>query len=109
MIPLTDAEKAQHNSQKVCFLCKKEFCYDKTNKKEYKLFCKVRDLCHFTGKYRGAAHSKCNLKYKVARFAPVLFHNRSKYDNNFIIKQLAKDFKVYFNCIGEVFSPIQLK
>ena len=31
MIPLTDAEKAQHNSQKVCFLCKKEFCYDKTN------------------------------------------------------------------------------
>ena len=82
---------------------------NKTNKKEYKLFCKVRDLCHFTGKYRGAAHSKCNLKYKVPRFAPVLFHNGSKYDNHFIIKQLAKDFKVYFNCIGEVFSPIQLK
>ena len=62
MIALTDAEKAQHNSQKVCFLCKKEFCYDKTNKKEYKLLCKVRDHYHFTSRYRGAAHNKCNLK-----------------------------------------------
>ena len=69
----------------------------------------MRDLCHFTGKYRGAAHSKCNLKYEVPRFDPVLFHNGSKYDNHFIIKQLAKRFKGYFNCICELFSPIQLK
>ena len=101
MIALTDVEKAQHNSQKVCFLRKKEFCYDKTNKKEYKLLCKVRDQCHFTGRYRGAAHSNCNLKYKVPKFVPVVFHNGSTYDNHFIIKQLAKDFNGYFSCIGE--------
>ena len=101
MIPLTDQEKEAYDKEKVCFLCKGEFCYDKTNKKEYKLMCKVRDHCHFTGKYRGAAHSKCNLKYKVPKFIPAVFHNRSNYDNHFIIKQLAKDFNGYFSCIGE--------
>ena len=36
MIPLTDSEMVLHDSQKVCFLCTKEFCTDKNNKKEYK-------------------------------------------------------------------------
>ena len=58
MIPLTDDEKSSYNSQKVCFLCDKKFCVDKNNKKDYKLYCKFRNHCHFTGKYRGAAHSK---------------------------------------------------
>ena len=61
----------------------------------------VRDHCHFSGKYRDAAHIKCNLKYKVPKFIPVVFHNGSTYDNHFLIKQLAKEFKGYFNCIGE--------
>ena len=101
MIPLTDQEKETYDKEKVCFLCKGKFCYDKTNKNEYKLLCKVRDHCHFTGKYRGAAYSKCNLKYKVPKFIPVAFHNGSNYDNQFIIKQLDKDFNGYFSCIGE--------
>ena len=62
---------------------------------------KVRDHCHFTSKYRGAAHSKCNLKYKVIKFIPVAFHNGSNYNNNFIIKQLAKGFNGYFSRVGE--------
>ena len=48
--------------------------------------CKVRDYCHFTGKKGGVAHSKCNLKYKVPKFIPVVFHNGSTYDNHFVIK-----------------------
>ena len=63
--------------------------------------CKVRDHCHFTSKYCGAAHSKCNLKYKVPKFIPVAFHNGSNCDNHFIIKQLATEFNGYFSCIGE--------
>ena len=101
MIPLTDDEKLSHENQKVCFLCEKEFCVDKTNKKEYKVKCKVRDHCHFTGKYRGVAHSECNLRYKVSKVIPVVFHNGSTYDNQFVIRQLIKDFKGYFGCISE--------
>ena len=63
--------------------------------------CKVRYHCHFTGKYRGAAHSSRNLQYKVPRVIPVVFHNGSACDNHFIIRQLAKDFNGYFSCIGE--------
>ena len=101
MLPLTDSEKVLHDSQKVCSLCEKEFCTDKNNKKGYKRMCKVIDHCHFTGRYCGAAHSSCNLHYKVPKVIPVVFHNGSTYDNHFIIRQLAKDFNGYFSCIGE--------
>ena len=62
---------------------------------------KVRDHCHYTGKYRGAAHSNCNLNYKIPKEIPVVFHNGSTYDYHFIIKQLAREFKGYFHCLGE--------
>ena len=62
---------------------------------------KVRDHCHYTGKYRGAAHSICNLRYKIPKEIPVVFHNGSSYDYHFIIKQLAGQFKGYFHCLGE--------
>ena len=101
MTPLTDDEKMLHQNQKVCFICEKEFRVDKNNKKEYKLKCKVRDHCQFTGKYRGAAHSECNLRYKVPKVFEVVFHNGSSYDNHFVIKQLAKGFNGYFGCIEE--------
>ena len=86
--------------KKYVFYLKKQFCIDKISE-DYKNYCQVRDHCHFTGKYRGAAHSICNLKYKVPRFVPVLFHNGSTYDNHLIIKQLAEDFNGYFSCISE--------
>ena len=47
---------------------------------------KVRDHCHHTGKYRGTAHSICNLHYKIIKEIPVTFHNGSTYDYHFIIK-----------------------
>ena len=53
------------------------------------------------GKYRGAAHSICSLQYKISKEIPVVFHNGSTYDNHFIIKQLAREFKGYFHCLGE--------
>ena len=44
-------------------------------KKIFKLYQKVRDHCHYTGKFRGAAHSICNLNYKVPQEIPVKIHN----------------------------------
>ena len=69
--------------------------------KDYKNKCKVRNHYHFTGKYRGAAHSICNLKYKELKDIPVVFHNGSIYDNHLIIKQISKDFEGYLTCTGE--------
>ena len=75
------------------YICKKEF--DKNDKK------KIRDHCHYTGKYRGAAHNICNLRYKVPKETPVVFHNGSTYDYHFIINELVKEFKGNFECLGE--------
>ena len=74
MISLTTKEKIFHNKQKACYICKKEFNIN--DKKNYK----VRDHCHYTGKYRGAAHNICNLRYKVPKEIPIVFHNGTTYD-----------------------------
>ena len=49
VIQLTTEEKIYHNKQNICYICKKEF--NNNDKKNYK----VRDHCHYTGKYRFAA------------------------------------------------------
>ena len=51
--------------------------------------------------FRGAAHSICNLRYKVPKEIPVVIHNGWTYEHHFIIKQLAEKFKVQFECLGE--------
>ena len=61
MIPLTIKENIHYNEQEICYICKKEF--DKRDKKNYK----VRNHCHYAGRYRGAAHNICNLRYKIPK------------------------------------------
>ena len=95
MIPLTKEEKIHYNEQEICYICKKEF--RKSNKKHYK----VRDHCHYTGNYRGAAHNIYNLRYKIPKEIPVVFHNGSIYDYYFKIKELVKEFYGNFECLGE--------
>ena len=95
MIPLTTEDKIYHKEQEVCYLCKKEF--DTSNKKHHK----VRDHCRYTGKYKGAEHNICNLRYKIPKEIPVVFHNGSTYDYHFIIKELVKEFDGNFECLGE--------
>ena len=70
------------------------------NDKNYKNKRKVIDHCHYTGKFRGAAHNKCNINYKVPKDIPVIVHNTS-YDTHFMINQLAEKFKDELDCIGE--------
>ena len=66
-----------------------------------KKYCKVRDHCHYTGEYRGAVHSICNLKYSEPKNMPIDFHNESDYDYHFIIKELAGEFKKQSICLGK--------
>ena len=66
MIQLTNKEYKYEN-QKVCCLCKKEFSTDENDKIAFKLYHKVRDHCLYTGKFRRAAHSICNLRYKTPK------------------------------------------
>ena len=57
MIPLTFEEKELYEMQKVCYICKKLFSTDKSNRNVFKLYHKVRDHCHYNGKFRVAAYS----------------------------------------------------
>ena len=97
MIPLTKEEKKMHRRQKKCYICKKRFSTDDNNKKYHK----VKDHCHYTGKYRGAAHAICNLRCKIPKEIPVLFCNGFTYDYHFIIKEIAEEFEGEFECLGE--------
>ena len=61
MISLTDEENKPYKKQNVCYICKKGFSTDDDKRKYHKVW----DNCHYTGKYSGAAHSICNLRYKT--------------------------------------------
>ena len=59
---------------------------------KFKQYRKVKDHCHYTGKFREAAHSDWNLRYKIPKSIPIVIHNAG-YDTHFIINQLAEEFK----------------
>ena len=63
---------------------------------------KVKDPCHYTGKWRSAAHDIFNLRYRIPKEIPVIFHNGSTYDYHFIIKEVAEEeFEGEFKCLDE--------
>ena len=97
MTTLTDDGKIKHEESKKCYLCNQSFntnkqskYYKKTTevKTVWKNYKKLRDHCHYTGKYRGAAHSLCNLRYQEQRDIPVILHNGTEYDFHLIIEDL---------------------
>ena len=79
MIPLTKSQLKEHKRATKCHICFKEFRDSE-----------VRDHCHYSGLYRGAAHSSCNLRYKIPSYIPVVFHNLAGYDAHLFIRELAK-------------------
>ena len=92
IIPLTKDEEDSYNKDTISHICLKEFGNDKD---------KVRDYCYFTGRYRGAAHNDCNLRHKIPKNIPIVFHNGSMYDYHFLIKELAEKIDGNFECLGE--------
>ena len=99
--PLTNKEIKSYEKQKVCYICEKKFWDDKNKKSEYNLYHKVRDHCHYAGKFRGAAHNICNLRCIVPKNILIVFHHGSTFDYHFVIKKLAEEFKGEFECLGE--------
>ena len=93
MIELTVEEQKEYENATHCHICKNVF----GDKKKHR---KVRDHDHYTGKYRGAAHSFCNLHYSTQKDIPVSSHNGSNYDLNLIITELAKEFRSELQCIS---------
>ena len=83
MLPLTKSQVKKHKKAKICHICFKDF----------KEKGKVKDHCHYTGEYRGAAHFGCNLRYKIPSYIPVVFHNLAGYDAHLFIRELAKHTK----------------
>ena len=98
MIPLTDKEKKFYEKQKFCYIYKKGFSTDDDNNKKYQ---KIKDHCHYTGKFREAAQSICNLRYKTPKGIPVVFYNGFTYYYHFTVNQLTKEFEGVFDCLGE--------
>ena len=79
-----EKERKIYEESTNCHICKQSLTpSDKTNHN-------VRDHCHFTGKFRGAAHNRCNLDYRTPKFFPVFFHNLAGYDSHLFIKNLGK-------------------
>ena len=81
MNKLTNEQNVEFITAKECHICFKTFSAKDR---------KVRDHCHCTGKYRGTAHSYCNLRYRIPDYIPVVFHNLAGYDVHLFIKELAK-------------------
>ena len=75
---ITKEEEEQFKQASNCWICRK-----KLNLED-----RVRDHCHFTGRYRGAAHNICNLKYSKPNNISVFFHNLTGYDSHLFIKKL---------------------
>ena len=95
-IILTNEEKESYENQKVCYICEKEFCTDKNNEKDFKLKKKLKIIVIIQENLEEPF-----IRYKIPKEIPVVFHNRSTYDYQFIIEQLAREFKGYFHFLGE--------
>jgi len=81
LMVMTEKDKIDFENAKTCYLCKKTFASNDR---------KCRDHDHKTGKYRGTAHNKCNLRYQEPQHISVIFHNLSGYDAHLFIKNLGR-------------------
>ena len=84
LLELTDADLRSFHTATNCHICNQPLGGDK-----------VRDHCQIVGSYRGAAHSSCNLAYRISkseRKLPVVMHNLKGYDGHVIAKALKSEF-----------------
>ena len=83
---MTEEEENLFQKSNSCWICKKLFDNDEE---------KVRDHCHITGKFRGAAHKSCTLNFRLTKKVPLIFHNLTNYGSHLIFNELDKfDVKI---------------
>ncbi|XP_033731744.1 uncharacterized protein LOC117321436 [Pecten maximus] len=87
---LTPEEQIEFEKNNQCHICGKHF----TEKSK-----RVRDHCNLTGKFRGAAHDYCNLKYKYPQYVPVIVHNLRGNDSHLICQSIGLFKDQDINCI----------
>lgn len=76
----TEKDAESYSRANTCHICGHLLFFDK-----------VRDHDHLDGgKYRGAAHNFCNLKFSIPKLVPVFFHNLAGYDCHLFIKELGE-------------------
>ena len=84
---MTEEEENLFRKSNNCWICKK---FINNNNEE-----KVRDHCHVTGKFRGAAHRNCNVNFQLTKKVPIIFHNLRGYDSHLICNEPDKfDLKI---------------
>ena len=118
-LKMTEKDEESFQNMKECHICKKPFGMDedrvrnvggKNIKKVQIKNVKVRDHCHVTGKYRGAAHTICNLNFKLTDKIPVVFHNLKGYDSHFIMQEIGNIAKnhIYFDERKNKYSDVNI-
>ena len=53
---MTSEDENNYQNSEICWICSQKIIKDK-----------VRDQCHITGKFRGAAHKECDSKLRISR------------------------------------------
>ena len=78
---MSEEEEYLFQQSNSCWICKKLINHDDE---------KVRDHCHMTSEFRGAAHWDCNINFQFNKKVPVIFHNLKGYDSHLIFSVLHK-------------------
>ena len=76
---MSEKEEEQFQLSNVCWICEKLIDHEDE---------KVRDHCHVTGKFRGAAYWSCNINLQLTKKVPAIFHNLRGYDSHLIFDKL---------------------
>ncbi|KAK3101500.1 hypothetical protein FSP39_004054 [Pinctada imbricata] len=89
-LQMTDDDRQVFREATHCHICDDMLNHDR-----------VRDHCHITGKFRGAAHNDCNLKFQLTKRIPVFFHNLRGYDAHHIMSEIGKMKRKNLKCIPQ--------
>ena len=79
LLKMTIEDEEHYQNSQNCWICDQKIIDNKD---------KVRDHCHITSKFRGAAHKECNSKSRIPRRIPIIFHNLEGYDDHIFFREL---------------------